>query len=617
MKALSLSDIEAGKRFPAPLFTRDGSLVLLAWQEVDPILYRALSRAGIEQLYLCDTPEEARKLSQKSLREPVDLRDVELGKRLSHALYGEDGRLLLAQGQKVTEGHLALLERRGITRVYRRVEEGRGVVSRLHRLTSEYTLREIVSGDNENCMRIGSSADSMAAGWHRPLPHEREPSDVSAAHSRHIARLEEVFRVLQGVRVDQTVDIPLVHDLARDVVEDVVADHLFSLNLAGIALHNDYLADHSLSVAIVCVALGALVGYPAEVLLDLAIAGLLHDVGMTAVPPELVSKPTRLTPRERAIIERHPEEGLRLIRDIMGLDRHIHFAVYQSHERYGGQGYPKGRKYPFIHDFVRILSIADTYQALITPRPYRKRLLPYRAMEKLLELTRDKYFDPAVMKVFISALGLFPVGSWVRLNTGFIARVVDCAGEDAARPVVSIVTDRTGKRLDKPILLDLSTCRHTKIAGAINEEPYGFDMAAGFHANGPLLPDFMRRDGDEEKWVVPENLMDWSASFAGSLSEFRIGDVIQLLDIAQKSGILSVKTPEGEGKIYLREGQIMKAEYGRHKNEGAVYRLVDAREGTFSFIQKAVDVDRAIEATNTALLLEAFRLKDESTRQTP
>jgi hypothetical protein len=111
--------------------------------------------------------------------------------------------------------------------------------------------------------------------------------------------------------------------------------------------------------------------------------------------------------------------------------------------------------------------------------------------------------------------------------------------------------------------------------------------------------------------------MDWSASFAGSLSEFRIGDVVQLLDIAQKSGVLSVRTSADEGKIYLREGQIMKAEYGQYKNEEAVYRMVDAKEGTFSFIQKAVDVERAIEATNTALLLEAFRLKDESTRQNP
>lgn len=615
MQAVSLNDLESGRRFSAPLFTRDGSLVLLGWQEVDPIVRRALEAAGIDRLYLCETPEEARSLSKRALHEQLDIRDIRVGNRLASALYGEDGRLLLAEGQQVKEAHLNLLERRGIHSVYRRLEDGKNLVSRFHRLTSEYTAREVLSGEDERLLRVRPSEEGLAASWQHIHPHDRTPEEAFKAHQRHIERLEEVYRMLQAVRVDNMVDVPLVHDLARDIVEDVIADYLYCVNMASTALHNDYLADHSLGVAILCVTLGALVGYPPEVLLDLAITGLLHDIGMVSIPPEILTKAAPLTAGERAAVRRHPEEGLKLLKDLMGLDRHIHFAVYQSHERFGGQGYPRGRKYPFIHDFVRILAVADTYQALITPRSYRKRQLPYRAIEEILNLTREKHYDPSIVKLLVGTLGLFPVSSWVKLNTGFIARVVDCSGDDPARPVVSIVTDREARRLDRPILLDLSTCRHTRIASAVDEEPSGFDCAAGFHANGPLLPDLMRRDGDAERWVVPQNLMDWSASFAGSLSEFRLSDVIQLLDIAQKSGALTVKSGSDEGTIYLGEGQILKAEFGHLKNEEAVYRMVDMKDGTFSFIQKAVDVERAIKVSNTALMLEALRIKDETTRQ--
>lgn len=615
MQVLSLAELKVGGRFSAPLFTADGSLVLLAWQEVDAILRRALEAAGVERLYLCPEPEEARALSKRAVREEVDVRDIKPGDRLPSALYAEDGRLLLAEGQRVKENHLALLDRRGIKKVYRKLDEGRRRIARFQRLVAEYTVREVVASEDERHLRVKPIKGDVAASWYRILPHERPPETVGEYQDRHARHLDAIYRLLQAVRVDNTIDVPQVHDLARDVVEDIVADYLYAINLASVALHNDYLADHSLSVAIFSVVLGALIGYPAEALLDSAIAGLLHDVGMCRVPPEVLEKPAPLSPQERATVMRHPDGGLQLMRDLVGLDRHIYFAVYQSHERYGGQGYPRGRKYPYIHDFARVLAVADTYQALVSPRPYRKRYLPYRALEEILALTREKVYDPAIVKVFVSALGLFPVGSWVRLNTGFVARVVDCASDDAARPIVSIVTDRHERRLDRPILLDLSTCRHTRITSAVDEEPYGFDYAAGFHSNGPLLPDLVHRDKDAERWVVPEHLMDWSASFTGSLSDFRLVDVIQLLDLAQKSGVLTVRTGGAEGRMYFSEGQMHKAEFGSHLNEQAVYEMVGLTEGAFSFNQRAVDVERAIQSSNTAVLLEAHRMRDETSRQ--
>ena len=615
MRTVRVSTLLAGQWFNAPLFGRDGEVVLLACQELDPVTLRALKDSGIDALYLCETPAEARDLRSRAGHEEVPVSSLAVGERLPWNLYSEDGRMVLAAGQRIQQGHLDLFQRRSLKAVYRQYGGQELGVKRFRELLKQFTAEELLSDTLHGALEISRrNGPSIAANWGTLRPNERAPHKVVDAHHKHVERLATVAQVFQILKIEGRLDLPILHDLARDIVEDTAADRLLLLAFAGSALHGEYLADHSLGTAIFSVVIGAMAGYAPQHLLDIALGALLHDIGMTAVPQELVERAGPLSDEEREFIQRHPEEGFRILNDVAGIDRHVHYMVFQSHERFGGQGYPRRRSNKLIHEYARILALADTFQALITPRPYRERLLPVRAMEKILHLTRERYFDPVLARLFLTASGLFPVGSWVKLNTGFIARVVDPGGGDYTRPLVSIVFDREGRHLERPIILDLASCKKTRIDEPLDDERVGLDIVAGFHANGPVLPGLSRKPEETERWLVPGEMMDWSASFQGSLGDFRIIDVIQLLDLAQKNGILVVKSPELDGRIYFDGGAIVRAEAGSQQDEEAVYRMLALSQGTFSFVQKAVAVPRTVRMSNTSILLEALRRHDEKTR---
>ncbi|MBN1808864.1 MAG: DUF4388 domain-containing protein [Planctomycetes bacterium] len=616
MQRIKVSDLRPGARFSAPLFGLDGEVILLAYQEIDPVTLRALRGAGVDVLCLCEAPEDAMKLRTGVQHDAVSVADLEPGKRLDCNLYSDNGRILLAAGQRVQQGHLDLFERRNIRYIFRYHSEDSVTARRFRELLRQYTVEQLLEDPGESVLGINRyGSPSIAANWGTLRPNEREPAQIIEAHKVHVERLKTVAGALQVLRQEGRLDIPVFHDLARDIVEDTAVDRLLLLALAGNALHEEYLADHCLGVAIFSVVIAAMAGYAPENLLDIGLGALLHDIGMTALPEEILRQPGPLNPMQREHVQRHPEEGFRILNDLTGLDRHVHAMVFQSHERYEGQGYPRGRRQKLIHEYARILAIADTYQALITPRPYRGGALPLKAMETLLDLTKQRYFDPILMKVFFTAMGLFPVGSWVRLNTGFVARVVQPGGGDYTRPLVSIVFDREGKHLERPILLDLSSCRKTRIKEPVDDEEVGLDIAAGFHSNGPILPGLRPEKQEEtERWLVPDELMDWSASFQGSLADIRLIDVIQLLDLAQKNGILIVNGPGKEGRIYFDGGAMVRAEIGDVKDEDAVFSMLGFDNGNFSFVQKSVAVPRTVKMTNTSLLLEALRRHDESAR---
>jgi len=613
---VKVSNLIAGSRFYSPLFGLDGEVVLLAYEEVDPLTLKALHGAGVDTLCLCETPEEARKLRASTGHEYVSIESLNPGERLQSSLYSEEGRILLTSGQRIQQGHLDLFKSRGVHTLLKHYSEDSIIVKRFRELLRQFTIEALMNDDISQILspsRRGSP--SIATNWGTVKPNERAPESVVEAHHIHVERLKTMAVTLQVIRQEGRVDVPVLHDLARAIIEDIASDRLLLLALACNALHSDYLADHSLCVAIFSIVIAAIAGYAPENLLDVGLGALVHDIGMTSLPEELIHKPGPLTQLQRESVKRHPEEGFKILNDLTGMNRHVHSMVFQSHERYEGQGYPLGRKSRLIHEYARILAIADTFQALITPRPYHDKILPVKAMEQLLSLTRERFFDPVLMKVFFTAMGLFPVGSWVRLNTGFTARVVQPGGGDYTRPLVSIIFDREGKHLGRPILLDLASCNRTKIKEAVDDEEVGLDIAAGFHSNGPILPGLKtEKEKETERWIVPDELMNWSASFQGSLAEIHLIDVIQLLDLAQKHGILIVKDPEKEGRIYFDGGAMVRAELGADKDEEAVFQMLGFDKGNFSFVQKAVTVPRTVKMTNTSMLLEALRRHDESAR---
>jgi hypothetical protein len=195
-------------------------------------------------------------------------------------------------------------------------------------------------------------------------------------------------------------------------------------------------------------------GYYGEELHRLALAGLVHDIGLFAMPTGLLTKSARLTPEERTLIEQHPERGFEII---LACDPAVHWLAQltrQAHERWNGQGYPQGLKGRQIHEMAQICGLVDVFDALVSERPYRPRLFPHEAVKELL-VTERSTFPREILKALVEQLSVYPLGTTVRLTTGEVGVVVKINSRYPLRPVVKVTRTERGEG-GQPRELDLS-----------------------------------------------------------------------------------------------------------------------------------------------------------------
>lgn len=225
-------------------------------------------------------------------------------------------------------------------------------------------------------------------------------------------------------------------------------------------------AREAVHVAILALKIGLELGYAPDELRRLGLVALLHDVGMARLPEAFLHRKGPLSKEERALLERHPEEGARLL-DRVG-PPWLAEVVRQVHERMDGSGYPHRLKGAEIHEHAQVVGLADLYESLVHPRPFRRRLDPVAALKEILHKERTAFPD-RILKALIRALSAFPVGSLVRLNTGEIGRVIAKNPTFPLRPVVEVLA-RQGKRLEDPVVIDLAQRPLLHIQGSVVEE---------------------------------------------------------------------------------------------------------------------------------------------------
>lgn len=192
-----------------------------------------------------------------------------------------------------------------------------------------------------------------------------------------------------------------------------------------------------LNVGILGTKVGIGLGYYGTELERLALAGLVHDIGLFAVPQTLVTKTGRLTQDERRLIEQHPELGYQVIHRAGEEYEWLAQITRQAHERSNGQGYPNRLKGRQISEMAQILGAVDVFDALVSHRPYRRRLLPHEAVRELL-VTERATFPREILKALVEQLSVYPLGTSVRLTTGEVGTVVSINSRYPLRPVVRV-----------------------------------------------------------------------------------------------------------------------------------------------------------------------------------
>jgi hypothetical protein len=261
---------------------------------------------------------------------------------------------------------------------------------------------------------------------------------------------EQLTGVALAVQRQDELDLESVSALATEIVEALKgSDHLLVQAMSGPA--GPPLITNLVNVGILATKVGARLGYHGKELEELTFAGLLHDIGLFAVPQSLITKSGRLTQDERMLIEQHPELGYQTIRKAGQKYDWLAQVVRQAHERWNGQGYPNKLKGRQICEFAQIIGVVDIFDALVSPRGYRRRFFPYEAVRELIVAERTA-FPREVVKALVEQLSAYPLGTSVRLTTGEVGSVMRINTRYPLRPVVWIEGDaaysQEGRQLD-------------------------------------------------------------------------------------------------------------------------------------------------------------------------
>jgi HD-GYP domain-containing protein (c-di-GMP phosphodiesterase class II) len=211
---------------------------------------------------------------------------------------------------------------------------------------------------------------------------------------------------------------------------------------------------HSVNVCLLSLALGRSIGLDEELLSHLGTGALLHDMGRVLLDESMLNKEGRLTNEEWAQVRLHPQEGAEAILAASGPGQEVAAVIaLEHHLRLDGQGYPDlGRRLP--HLFSRIVAVADTYDAVTSPRPHRPARTPHDALRVVLDGSGSA-FDPDIARAFLHAMGSFPPGSLLRLDTGEVVMVTPAPEGSEAKPGV-VIRGPAGDLLDEPRPIELT-----------------------------------------------------------------------------------------------------------------------------------------------------------------
>lgn len=259
--------------------------------------------------------------------------------------------------------------------------------------------------------------------------------------------------ILDNARDKKPIDLTSIKDLVASMVDSIVLGDKGLLNLFYEYTPENYLYSHMVNVLIMSVEVGLGLGYNKSKLNELGLASFLHDVGMVKVE-RVALQPRPLSDEEYKQIKEHPLYGVEILSKIKELPEGVIYAVKEDHERVNGQGYPQGIKDGQISEYARIIGTVDVYEALTHDRTHRNKYPPHEAIKEILT-ANSSLFDPAILRTLISRIGIYPVGSWIELNTNEIGKVVATNDELPLRPVVSLVFDSASRQLEEPRLVNL------------------------------------------------------------------------------------------------------------------------------------------------------------------
>ncbi len=498
---------------PCAILHKSGNPLWLVKETVTAEGISCLRQNGVESVFFVSADESLADVRHRFCHDIIPVDQLHPGETLASPILDADGKLLFEANRPIPESLPRALTRRDVkTVMVRKTEE---VLEEKKAETLRKSLEEIAQ-------KVDSAASS---GLLRALKEEDLPENTVEAVRKKSRKTLMTALETEGQAFMDFLDTPTdktlpVTEEVKEFCHDMIAQSLehiqylfdqvqrnrriIEVNLAEKTIQNimsglirnrdllmftstdhgqyEYLVSHALATAVIASNISINLGFDAKQVRVIVYGGMLADIGMLRVPESIRNKKEPLTSAEYAEIRRHPGYGMDMLEHVANLPEEVKYIVYQTHERVDGSGYPHGKKGVVIHPYAQIVSIADMYSSIITPRPFRDAESPYKGMEKLVLMCGKRQINAEYIRGFLKCNSMFPVGSFLQLSDGRVARVVAPSESDYMRPIVSVLSDAQGSPVEEyeRLMLDQHSEVHIISSLERSQLPFNADMAIGF-----------------------------------------------------------------------------------------------------------------------------------------
>ncbi|WP_108669015.1 HD-GYP domain-containing protein [Peribacillus acanthi] len=347
----------------------------------------------------------------------IHISEASSGDALASPIYGKAGKVLLAEGTKLTGPYISSLIKKGIEYLYIHTKNTDGIVP--PRILHSQVRQEAV-------LKVYETMTSLY----------NERALLRATSSQDIGKeFEKVF---------------------KEILNHLFSSHDHVFNLSDLFISEGYFFHHSVNVAILAGIVGIARGYSENQLLELGVGALLFDIGMTQIPSKMWNKKSYITVEEKSLIQQHTITGYNILKKQDNVSEGSAFCALQHHERFDQSGYPLKLKSDQVHEYAKIVGIADVYDALTANRSHRKSYSSLEAAE-YLSAAGGILFDLDIIRDFLRCIAIYPIATRVLLSNGFEAVVSQIHPELPLRPTVRVIKNPKGEELKSPFEMDLRT----------------------------------------------------------------------------------------------------------------------------------------------------------------